>query len=253
MDDNLSIEVIFKYKVENDTYTSRLTGQHITRCSVIEGRSERYGHVEVEIRKDIFDKNIEGVWDEDNPKPIFTLGKTLVSVSGFDEVDDYILTSVVYEDYIIKITAYHPGHKINNVDLSDLLDGLFTFEGNTKSKLFYEWNDGKNRSYMTEPLTVWAKFKSVLDNNESLYLPSDAFRALGLYGGQDSIYLQGTYPGDIYKARITPPSPPIQIYDRNLITSFLKTTGNLSWFSSGAGFKGLGTPWSKYTDRKSVM
>lgn len=234
MDNEDSIKVTIKTLVGTEYIPTILDERHIILCKVVEGRVERYGHTEIELRKDIFDDNIEGVWDTSNPKPSLTLGKTLVSVNGFDKVDDYNLTNVRHDDKKVIIRAHHPGHKINNVDLGDLLRDNFEFIESTSAKYRYTWTDGTSKTYTTEePQVVWSKFNSKLDNR-IITLPNDSFRALAEKGGS-GVYMSG-WGGFLSAELINVPSSSSSVYTTTTARGLMR---DISRYASGIGYHGL--------------
>lgn len=213
---------------------SKITHDKIVSTTIISGRNQPFGGVEVKLLKNIFGHLNVGAWTETNLQPQIVNGESTIDVDTFGSVKGYVITNVTADNTYTTITAYHPAYKLTYTDLDKVFDRFLKVKHIEFAPVDC-YKDGATNNTESVSRPIWAMFDTGTDFQskhtliggktvESGYavLPTDQYRAMARKGctkTHNTAFSTGTIKTE---------------YEAVSANMF-----NLSKYASGSGYEGV--------------
>lgn len=116
--------------------TSTISEERIAGATIISGKNQPFGCVQLYLTKNLFSTDEEGKWDtldvenvdveNVNYRPSIEVGVSTVDVEAYGEVKGYIISNVSTDDDHTLIIAYHPAYRLSHTLISSVFSNLLT-------------------------------------------------------------------------------------------------------------------------------
>lgn len=218
------------WRREGEPATSYISEERIAGATIISGKNQPFGCVQLYLTKNIFSTDEEGKWDSPDPshpeyvengnyRPSIEVGVSTVDVEAYGEVKGYIISNVSTDDDHTIIIAYHPAYRLSHTLISSVFSNILTV-------------DSVSENYATFNVGLEG-YPDPEEEEEEYSIPNDWYRADSNRG------CQSTYNSGFST-------------NTNNLNSEYKATGssmiNLSKYTSGRGYLGTSdSAKNKYT------